>query len=80
MQVPRFSNMIDVAAMDAHNLEPQEYTDRVKLYSQRLSQQWGNVRHPHAPGPKGLLADIPSEAILNKPAISAADLQMVRSS
>lgn len=64
--------------MDSHNLEPQEYTDRVKVYSQKLSQQWSNVRHPTPPGPKGLLADIPSEAVLRKPPISAADLQMVR--
>lgn len=26
--------------MDAHNLEPQEYSDRIKLYSHRLAQQW----------------------------------------
>lgn len=72
-------NIIDVAAMDSHNLEPQEYTDRVKVYSQKLSQQWSNVRHPNVPGPKGLLADIPSEVVmLRKPPISAADLQMVR--
>lgn len=63
--------------MDSHNLEPQEYTDRVKMYSQKLSQQWSNVRHPNVPGPKGLLADIPSEAVLRKPAFTQADLQMV---
>lgn len=41
-----FSNMINVGAMDSHNLEHQEYTDRIKLYSQRLQQQWNNVQHP----------------------------------
>lgn len=63
--------------MDSHNLEPQEYTDRVKMYSQKLAHQWSNVRHPNAPGPKGLLADIPSEGILRRAPISPADLQMV---
>jgi len=32
--------------MDIHNLEPQEYTDRIKLYSNRLAQQWNNINHP----------------------------------
>lgn len=71
-------NIIDVAAMDSHNLEPQEYTDRVKLYSQKLAQQWNNVKHPNAPGPKGLLADVPAEVMLRKSTISSSDLQMVR--
>ena len=35
-----FRNIIDVSAMDAHSLEPQEYNDRVKLYNHRLAQQW----------------------------------------
>ncbi|ALC44304.1 CG14184, partial [Drosophila busckii] len=39
-------NMINVSALDSHNLEHQEYTDRIKLYSQRLQQQWNNVQHP----------------------------------
>ncbi|XP_037807142.1 uncharacterized protein LOC119600735 [Lucilia sericata] len=39
-------NMIDVGAMDSHNLEHQECDDRIKLYSQRLQQQWSNVQHP----------------------------------
>lgn len=49
-----FSNMINVGAMDSHNLEHQEYTDRIKLYSQRLQQQWNNVQHPSVI-PKGML-------------------------
>lgn len=40
--------------MDSHNLEHQEYTDRIKLYSQRLQQQWNNVQHPSVVR-KGLL-------------------------
>lgn len=38
--------MIDVGAMDSHNLEHHECDDRIKLYSQRLQQQWNNVQHP----------------------------------
>lgn len=38
--------MIDVGAMDSHNLEHHECDDRIKLYSQRLQQQWSNVQHP----------------------------------
>ena len=38
--------MIDVGAMDLHNLEPHEYRDRVKIYTQRLQQQWSSVQYP----------------------------------
>lgn len=38
--------MIDVGAMDAHNLEHQEYYDRIKLYTHRLQQQWSNIQNP----------------------------------
>lgn len=38
--------MIDVGAMDLHNLENEEYNDRIKLYSQRLQQQWNSIQHP----------------------------------
>ncbi|GAB0090021.1 Winged helix-like DNA-binding domain superfamily [Sergentomyia squamirostris] len=73
------SNIIDVAAMDMHNLEPQEYSDRVKLYSHRLAQQWSNVNHPRT-GPRGLLKDIPNpEEMLSTSPISITDLQMMRS-
>lgn len=42
-----YSNMIDVGAMDTHNLEPQECQDRIQLYKQRLLQQWNNIPHQH---------------------------------
>jgi hypothetical protein len=32
--------------MDTHNLEAQEYNDRIKLYNHRLAQQWNTVSHP----------------------------------
>lgn len=30
--------------MDSHNLEPQELNDRIRLYSHKLSQQWGTLQ------------------------------------
>lgn len=38
--------MIDVGAMDSHNLEHQECDVRIKLYSHRLQQQWSNIQNP----------------------------------
>ncbi|XP_039963198.1 uncharacterized protein LOC126763466 [Bactrocera neohumeralis] len=52
-------NMIDVGAMDLHNLENEEYNDRIKLYSQRLQQQWNSIQHPEK-GASGFLRDIPN--------------------
>ncbi|CAD7081245.1 unnamed protein product [Hermetia illucens] len=72
-------NIIDVAAMDSHNLEPQEYHDRVKLYYQKLQQQWSNVQHP-SNSPTGLLRDIPNpELFLTASPISAPDLSLIKS-
>lgn len=52
-------NMIDVGAMDLHNLENEEYNDRIKLYSHRLQQQWNSIQHP-GKGISGFLSDIPN--------------------
>lgn len=40
------SNIIDVAAMDSHNLQPQELNNRIKIYSQKLAQQWNSINDP----------------------------------
>lgn len=73
-----FRNIIDAATLEAHNLEPQEYTDRVKIYSHKLQQQWSQVKYPSTSSPKGLLADLPHpEEILAESPCSMADLQMV---
>lgn len=37
-------NIIDVGAMDSHNLEQQELNDRIRMYSHKLSQQWGTLQ------------------------------------
>lgn len=54
-----FSNMIDVGAMDTHNLEPQECQDRIQLYKQRLLQQWSNIPH-HQNKPTGFQSSLSS--------------------
>ncbi|XP_032309161.1 uncharacterized protein LOC116655409 [Drosophila ananassae] len=69
-------NMINVGAMDCHSLEHQEYTDRIRLYSQRLHQQWNNVQHPSVIL-KGLLKDVPSHQFyLAKPLYAEDSAQM----
>ncbi|XP_055906838.1 uncharacterized protein LOC129942066 [Eupeodes corollae] len=72
-------NMIDVGAMDSHNIEHQEYNDRIKLYNQRLMQQWNTVQHPGIV-PMGFLKDIPNpEYYLTSVPISAVDLAQIKS-
>uniref|UniRef100_A0A1A9WAA2 ATPase AAA-type core domain-containing protein n=1 Tax=Glossina brevipalpis TaxID=37001 RepID=A0A1A9WAA2_9MUSC len=62
-------NMIDVGAMDSHNLENQECQDRIQLYKQRLLQQWSNVQHPSR-NSTGILRDIPNpEVCLTTPVL-----------
>ncbi|XP_055627454.1 ragulator complex protein LAMTOR1 [Toxorhynchites rutilus septentrionalis] len=74
------ANVIDVAAMDIHNIEPHEYNDRVKIYSQRLAQQWNTVQHPNSVCHVGLLKDIPNpEVVLTSVPIPSEDLYMIRS-
>lgn len=73
------ANVIDVAAMDIHNIEPHEYNDRVKIYSQRLAQQWNTVQHPNHVHHVGLLKDIANpESVLTSVPLPLADLSMIR--
>lgn len=75
------TNIIDVAAMDAHNLEPQELNDRIRMYKHKLSQQWGTLQEDAANGGGGLLKDIPNseaERLLMADPITDDDLQMIR--
>lgn len=72
-----FRNIIDVAAMDAHNLQPQEMNNRIKVYNQKLAQQWSSIQDS-TNLPSGLLKDIPNpELFLTSTPISAVDLTMV---
>lgn len=71
------SNIIDVAAMDSHNLQPQEMNNRLKMYSQKMAQQWSSIQDA-TNTPSGLLKDVPNpEQMLTTTAISAADINMV---
>lgn len=58
-----FRNMINVGAMDCHSLEHQEYNDRIRVYSQRLHQQWNNVQHPSI-ALKGLAPFTPKKPVV----------------
>lgn len=72
-------NIIDVAAMDSHNLEPNEYNGRVKHYAYKLQQQFSNIQLP-SNSPTGLLKDIPNpEVFLISTPISAPDLSLIKS-
>lgn len=69
------SNVIDVAALESHNLEHHEYLDRVKHYTQKLQSvsRWTPPRHPPC-----LLVDIPApEKLLAAEPLTKQDLQLV---
>lgn len=68
--------MIDVAALDSHNLEQHEYKERTKQYQQRLLMQ-GTSQRWHLSAPS-LLIDIPMpEKVLAAPPLSYADMDLV---
>jgi hypothetical protein len=69
------SNVIDVAALESHNLEQHEYLDRVKHYTQKLQSmsQWTPPRRPPC-----LLVDIPApEKLLAAEPLTQQDLHLV---
>ncbi|PSN35933.1 Ragulator complex protein LAMTOR1 [Blattella germanica] len=69
------SNVIDVAALDSHNLEQHEYLDRMKHYSQKLQaiSRWSPPKLPPC-----LLVDIPApEKLLASEPISQADRHLI---
>lgn len=75
------TNIIDVAAMDAHNLEAQELNDRIRMYSHRMSQTWGTLQEDPANNGTGLLKDIPNseaERLLVAVPITDDDLHLIR--
>lgn len=70
------TNVIDVSALDAHNMEQHEYMDRARQYSQKIasssSKGYQNDR------PVCLLSDVPAvERVLDAESLSIADLQMI---
>ncbi|XP_063709435.1 ragulator complex protein LAMTOR1 [Culicoides brevitarsis] len=74
------TNIIDVAAMDSHILEPQEYNDRYNAYQHKIAQLWNTVNHPKTEN-SGLLKDIPNpQLVLASVPISNEDLFLIKTS
>lgn len=70
------TNVIDVAALDSHNLEQHEYKERTKQYQQRLLMQ-GTSHRWHLSSPS-LLIDIPMpEKVLAATPLSYADMNLI---
>ncbi|XP_013115942.1 uncharacterized protein LOC106093436 [Stomoxys calcitrans] len=69
-------NMIDVGAMDSHNLEHQECDVRIKLYSHRLQQQWSNVQNP-SKSPQGILKDVPKPELYLPLSVHPDDIMQI---
>ncbi|KAJ8678704.1 hypothetical protein QAD02_014491 [Eretmocerus hayati] len=64
------ANIIDVGALDSHNLEQHEYMERSRAYSKRIETV--GIELPHAP--YCLLRDIPDpERVLSSEPITQSD-------
>lgn len=69
-----YSNVIDVGALDTHNLEQHEYMDRSRAYSKRIEA--GRIKLPETVS--CLLKDIPApERILTADPLIAEDQELV---
>ncbi|KAK5643973.1 hypothetical protein RI129_007818 [Pyrocoelia pectoralis] len=71
------TNVIDVAALDSHNLQQHEYVERMRQYSSKLQQACATnklpVRHKLC-----VLQDIPApEKILSSESVSEDDLNLI---
>ncbi|KAG5867497.1 hypothetical protein JTB14_015972 [Gonioctena quinquepunctata] len=73
------TNVIDVAALDSHNLQQHEYLERMKIYNMKVQQVFTNNRHKLSPTPSCTLQDIPNpEKVLSSDVISTEELNMIR--
>lgn len=70
-----YRNVIDVAAMGAHNLEQHEYLERVKHYSIKLQAVSSRSLMPHK---TCLLVDIPAPDKIVNMIITETDFFQVR--
>ncbi|XP_015593333.1 ragulator complex protein LAMTOR1 [Cephus cinctus] len=69
------ANVIDIGALDSHNLEQHEYMDRSKAYSKRIETV--GVKVPDISS--CLLTDIPApERILSTEPLPSADRQLIK--
>ncbi|KAF5277855.1 hypothetical protein FQA39_LY06007 [Lamprigera yunnana] len=73
------TNVIDVAALDSHNLQQHEYVERMRQYSSRLQQACAVNKIP----PKSkmcILQDIPTpEKVLVSELVNEEDLRLINS-
>lgn len=70
-------NVIDVAALDSHNLQQHEYLDRMKQYNQRL-QQLCSANGIQYKSKTCILQDVPNpEKILNSDPVNPDDVKLV---
>ncbi|XP_017890839.1 ragulator complex protein LAMTOR1 [Ceratina calcarata] len=69
------ANVIDVGALDSHNLEQHEYMDRSRAYSKRIEA--GGIKVP-ADSTSCLLRDIPApEKVLAADPLAAGDYGLI---
>lgn len=72
-------NVIDVAALDSHNLQQHEYLERMKIYNVRAQQILSTNKYKVNKKPSSVLQDIPNpDKVLNSEPINAEDLNSVR--
>ncbi|XP_072386485.1 ragulator complex protein LAMTOR1 [Diabrotica undecimpunctata] len=75
------TNVIDVAALDSHNLQQHEYVERMKIYNIKVQQVLASNKHKYSKKLNSILQDIPNpDKVLNSEPINADDLNMISSS
>lgn len=74
-----FRNVIDVAALDSHNLQQNEYEERMKQYNVRVQQVFANKKNKLSSRFKNcILEDIPwPEKVLQSDSINIEDKKLV---
>lgn len=74
------TNVIDVAALDSHNLQQHEYIERMKQYSIRMHQVCANHK-VNMKNKKTILIDLPQpDKLLSLDPISTEDYNLITSS
>lgn len=74
------TNVIDVAALDTHNLQQHEYLERIKIYNVKVQQVLAANKQQYSKKCNCILQDIPNpEKVLNSDPISTDDLTMITS-
>ncbi|CAH1105610.1 unnamed protein product [Psylliodes chrysocephalus] len=74
------TNVIDVAALDSHNLQQHEYLERMKIYNVRVQQVLASNKHKYIKKLNFILQDIPNpDKVLSSESISVDDLNMITS-